>query len=216
MSGAGFTPAAVAASGLWWGPTTKPPTAGWTVLGVAHTLSTAGDLRALKPAVAAVAGGHLRTAGSTSYRVEACIGLITPDSSTFGASAGLYLQDADTSDAIGLELRQAYTGDTIINYVIRRPDGANDETGQTLVATLDPAQGYGGRWWFAVEFDDADIGSEVKLEVSADGVNWIRLVTEAEATSFPSGPPDRIYFGAVGASGTEALATLYVFDETPL
>lgn len=187
------------------------PTAGWTAEGVAHTTSTAGGVRVYTAAAAAAVGGHSRSLATTSSRAEVVVSHLVRDTSTSGGSVLAFLEEGGTADALGMQYTVDSNGNWFV-YAVRRPNGTTNSSGQAIVVTGSPFTYSGGPLWMALEYDAADTGAEIDLQLSADGLVWHTLLTEAVGTSF-AGAPDEWVLGCEGASTVASECSVYLFSE---
>jgi hypothetical protein len=186
------------------------PTTGWTADGAAVTLSTASGLRAVTVATGN-SGGHVRSAATTSFQVTVPISVLIPDTSGGGAVI-LFLEEQATGEALGVQLTGGVATNTL--FVARRPNGAFSAVGQTVLQTNTPTAGVEPRVLVRLAYNAANVGTEVTLAISTDGVNFLTLLTEAKATSFTTAP-DRIQYGGEGGSGN-TISTMWLYDEVGL
>ena len=211
----------IGVAGAWkdgiegWGYADPIPTAGWTPVGAAYTVEATRGLRQLTSTAGAGTGGHTRLPGTASFRIEAICTVRASTTSGFGASVAIGLEDTANTDSLNIQLAGQATGEINL-FCYRRPNGLGSNVGQTAVVNLGPSQALNQRIWLAIEYDAANVGTEIKMEISTNGFVWENVLTEAVGTSFPLGTPTAWGYTMDGASTRVASSTLYLFRELPL
>lgn len=189
-------------------------TSGWAAGGTSHTLSTAGGVRSLQAAGGAATGGHLLTVSPTSWRATALISMFSSDTTTTDASILFGMQENSTSDALLFAVNAldgGTSGHVHALYALGRPNGFTSEVSQVLRENHEPFFGLSGRFWLRVGYDAANVGTEITLQISRDGISFEAFHTAAVGTDF-TGTPDRLVFAVVGASGAPTLTTMYLLE----
>lgn len=198
-----------------WTPYQAPiPTLGWTTIGKARTSLTVtrGVRTTLNPAKGSpAAGGYIRAAASASFRVRALLSIgITAASG--GGGVGLWLQDASSSNALGIQVACVAAGELNIT-INRRPAGVTDSAGQTAT-TYTTTMGFSGRVYLEVAYNAGNVGTEVTIGVSRDGGTPHVLRTEQTSDSFTTAPDQ---YAVSGNDATDASqTTLLALDEAEL
>lgn len=183
------------------GVVTKPPTSGWTDVGV----TTNGGIRTWKGLTGGpVDASMIRSSASANFRVEVYVEFL-----------------AFTDNSLSFTLEESGTGKAyliilspVINdlFVSSRPNGWDDFTGQTLHKSAIPTFRNQGFHW-ALDYD----GTNVKSELSVDGVEWHQLHTIVATTPFTVAP-NQVRIGTAGTAGADGVAQgrLIHFAETSL
>lgn len=194
---------------LGYGCADPIPTSGWTAQGDAVTVSTSAGIRTVT-ATSTQNGGHERRSATDDFQITMLVGSFVPDT-TGGGTSLWYLEEDATGEALGIQMTGGEPGQL---FVVRRPNGAFNATAQTILQTHSPNAGFGSRFWVRLAYDADNVGTEVTVGVSGDGVTYDTLLTEDEATSFTTAP-DGLQFGATGNTGN-MMSTLFLYDELPL